>query len=293
MRAVALVLLVACGSDPAMPDARPDVVLPRCDPDAAFQAPVPVAGLNTADDDASARLSPDELFVVFARRKPGGPFDLYAASRASRDAAFDAPALLATVNSINSDLWPSISPSGLLLVLDSTRSTGITHVHVSRRGDTTSPFGPASAAPALMDREQHPLLANDRALYFSSTRTGGQGLHDIWRTEIDSTGATSAPAPVLGGINTPDEEMTPAVTADELHVFFRRTTAAEHDVFTASRTTTADGFGAALTVPVLAMPGIDEAPTWISADGCSLYVQSNDPGGSGGLDIWVARRGAP
>lgn len=293
MRAVVLVLLVACGSDPVMPDAPPDVVLPRCDPDAAFQAPVPVAGLNTDGDDVSARLSPDELSIVFARRKTGSPYDLYSASRASRDAAFDAPTLLATVNSVNSDVWPSLSPDGLLLVLDSDRSTGIHHIYVSKRANVTSPFGPATAAPALMDREEHPLLANGRALYFSSTRTGGQGLRDIWRTEIDSTGATSTPVAVLGGVNTPDEEVTPALTEDELRIFFRRTTAAEPDIYMASRTTANDGFGSASTVPVLAVPGVNEVPNWISADGCSLYVHMDAPGGSGGEDIWVARRGAP
>lgn len=293
MRTAALLLLVACGSEPAMPDARPDVVLPRCDPNAPFQAPVPVAGLNTDGDDVCARLSPDELSVVFARRKMTAPYDLYTASRPARDAPFETPALIATVNSINTDVWPTLSPDGLLLVLDSDRSTSISHIHVSKRAQTTSPFGPASAAPALMDREEHPYLANGRALYFSSTRAGGQGMRDIWRTEIDSTGATSAPTEVLGGINTPDDEITAALTADELRIFFRRTTDAEPDIYMASRTTANDGFGSAMMVPGVSMPGVSEVPNWISPDGCSLYLHMNVPGGSGGEDIWVARRGDP
>jgi Tol biopolymer transport system component len=295
MRSVLLLLLAACGSDPALPDARPDVIVARCDPQTPFAAPVPVEGLNTVNDDVSARLSPDELLVVFARRTGTGPYDLFQATRASRDVAFETPTLLATVNSVNSEYWPSISPDGLLLVFSSDRSTAKTHIYSSRRASVGDKFGPPTIAPALMDLEDYPFLANGRALYFASaSRSGGQGLSDIWRTEIDSTGATSAPVAVLGGVNTPDAEVTPAVTQDELRIIFRRTTGGELDIYTSSRSSMADGFGAATAVPGLATPGLDEVPDWISPDGCSLYVELRGPvGGMGGSDFYVARRGTP
>jgi hypothetical protein len=297
MRPTLLLLLAACGSDPALPDARPDVTVARCDPEAPFAAPVPVEGLNSVNDDVSARLSPDELTVVFARRTGAGSglFDLYSAIRASRDLPFETPTLLATVNSVNSEHWPSVSPDGLLLVFSSDRSTGKSHIYSSKRASVADKFGPPMIAPALMDLEEHPYLANGRALYFSSAiRTGGQGLADIWRTEIDSTGATSTPVAVLGGVNTPEAEVTPAVTEDELHIYFRRATGGELDVYTAARSSTADGFGAATAVPVVATPGVNEVPTWISPDGCSLYVQIvGATDGMGGTDLYVARRGMP
>jgi hypothetical protein len=297
MRRAVLLLFAACGSDPALPDARPDVIVPRCDPQTPFAAPVPVDGLNSPNDDVSARLSPDELFVTFARRTGAGTgvYDLYSATRESRDVAFGTPTLLATVNSVNSEVWPSVSPDGLLLVFSSDRSTGKQHIYSSKRASVDDKFGPPAIAPALMDLEDHPFLANGRALYFSSAiRTGGQGMADIWRTEIDSTGATSAPVAVLGGVNTPDGEVTPAVTQDELRIFFRRATGGELDVYTSARSSTADGFGAATAVPVLATPGLNEIPTWISPDGCSLYVEiASAPGGMGGDDLYVARRGTP
>jgi hypothetical protein len=297
MRRSCLLFLVACGSDPALPDARPDVTVARCDPQTPFAAPVPVDGLNTPNDDIGARLSPDELTVVFARRTGAGTglYDLFTATRASRDVAFEAPTLLATVNSVNSEFWPSISPDGLLLVFSSDRATGKVHIYSSKRATLADKFGAPGIAPALMDLEDFPYLANNRALYFSSSvRTGGQGLADIWRTEIDSTGATSAPVAVLGGVNTPDAEVTPAVTEDELRIYFRRATGGELDIYTSARSSTADGFGAATAVPGLATPGLDEVPDWISPDGCSLYVELRSaPGGMGGSDFYVARRGTP
>lgn len=295
MRHAALLLCVACGSDPALPDARPDVIVPRCDPQAPF-APQPVGGLNSPNDDVSARLSPDELVVVFSRRTGAGTgfYDMYQATRAARDLPFDAPTLLATVNSVNSETWPSMSPDGLLLAFESDRSTGTNHIYTSKRATVTDKFGPASIAPALMDLEHHPYLANNRALYFASAVRTGQGMFDIWRTEIDSTGATSTPVAVLGGVNTPDEEITPTVTEDELHMYFRRTVSAEHDIYTAARSSMADGFGVATPVPGLSMAGVNEIPNWISADGCSLYVQiASLAGGMGDDDLFVARRGTP
>jgi hypothetical protein len=273
------------------------VTVARCDPQTPFAAPVPVEGLNTVNDEASARLSPDELFVTFARRTGAGTgfYDLYSATRASRDLPFETPTLLATVNSVNSEYWPSVSPDGLLLVFSSDRSTGKSHIYSSKRASVADKFGPPTIAPALMDMEDHPMLANGRALYFSSViRTGGQGMADIWRTEIDSTGATSTPVAVLGGVNTPDGEVTPAVTEDELHIYVRRATGGELDIYTASRSSTTDGFGAATAVPALATMGLNEIPTWISPDDCSLYVEITNPaGGVGGDDIYVARRGTP
>lgn len=289
MRQLAILAgVAACGSDPPVPDAMPDAA-PRCDVNAPFGTPVPVGGLNTELLDGCARLSPDELVVVFCRLRSTGTFDLYTAQRASRELDFEPPELLATVNSVNSDLWPTMTSDGLLLLFESDRGTGISHIHVSRRASTAERFGTATAAPALMDAEIHPMLANNRALYFASAVRTGLGLHDIWRAEVDSTGATSAPVALVGGVNSAENELTPAVTEDELHIFFRRTVGTEHDIYMASRSTVQDGFGAA--VPVLARPGVNEVPTWISADGCTLYLHSDAPGGLGSEDIYVARRG--
>jgi hypothetical protein len=268
----------------------------RCNPTDPFMAPVPVEGLNSAADDVTARFSPDELTVVFARRTGAGMglYDLYTAKRAARELPFETPSLLATLNSVNSEYWPSLSPDGLLLAFGSDRSTGMIHIYTTTRASVTSTFAPPTIAAALMVNDEHPYIANARAMYFSATRTGGAGMRDIWRAEIDSTGATSMAQAILGGVNTANEEVGAALTEDELTIFFRRTVGAEHDIYTATRTTSSDGFGAATPVPVLSMPGLNEIANWVSPDGCSLYVQLvNAPGGMGGDDLYVARRGSP
>src|SRR4051812_19695006 len=59
----------------------------QCNPLTPFGAPVAIAELNTASDDASPRLSPDELTVYLASDRPGhlGAGSIYTAKRAARN----------------------------------------------------------------------------------------------------------------------------------------------------------------------------------------------------------------
>lgn len=283
--ALAAVLLAACGSSGGSSvDAS---VAPRCDPAAPFGEPAPVDGLNTELDDASARLSSDERVVTFSRSTTSGVYDLYSATREDPDGPFGMPELLTTVNSVNSDLWPTLSPSGLLLAFETDRAATELHIYVSTRASTSDRFDTPALAVTLFDREGQPMIATDRALYFASDARTGQGLHDIWRTEIDTTGAMAPPTPVPGAINTADDEAAPAVTLDERTMFYRHTVGSEVDIYSASRATPLDGFGAPSPVDGLSKLGIEETPTWVSPDGCHLYFHSNAGGND---DIFVAKR---
>jgi Tol biopolymer transport system component len=278
-----LLFLAACSGGTKKPDAPPG---PRCDATAAFGAPMPVTSLDSTFDDEGARFTPDELSVVFARSRSGGTTDLYLATRTTADGDFDPPMLLGTVNSVNSELWPTLSPDALLLLFDSDRATNKFHVYTSTRGDTMAPFGPPSASVALADGDSEPLLASATSLYFTSSTRTGLGMGDIWRADIDSTGAAGTPVAVIGGINSAANETAPAVTADERVMAFAR----DGDVYLASRSAPTDGFGPAAAVDGLAAMGVNEAPTWISPDGCHLYIQSDAPGGMGGIDLYMAAR---
>jgi hypothetical protein len=287
IRGAAIALVTACGS-PSSPATDSGVV--RCNGTAPFQAPVVVGGIASPQDDVAARLSPDERVVVFSRRSTGGMFDLYTASRASAEMPFDPPTLLTTVNSVNSEGAPSLSPDELLIAFDSDRGGGATRIYTSTRDATSGNFGAPQPALALRDGEVQPLLANPRALYFTTNARPDTGAHDIWRAEIDRTGATSPPVAVAGGVNTAMEEGMPAVTADELHIFFRRVVGTDAILHTAQRSSRTDPFGPATAVENLGMPGSDVAPTWVSPDGCHLYFQSNAAGGAGGYDLYVSSR---
>ncbi|HEY1554235.1 MAG TPA: hypothetical protein VGF94_05340 [Kofleriaceae bacterium] len=280
MRLACLVVAAACGSSHAKPDAA---VPPRCDPTAQFGAPIAVAGLDTAGDELGARLTPDELVVVFAfAATAGGKLDLYTAARATADAAFGTPVPLGAVNSVYDDSSPALSPDQLLLFLDSDRgATGMPHIYASARPSIAAAFGPPTAAVALSDGETTPMLANAGALYFASDVRPGLGMHDLWRADVDATGATGTPAAVPGMVDTSDDEQAPAVTPDELAIYFERTTAAGTGIYEATRTSAGDPFGAPVVVASMAA-----APSWISPDQCDLYFDA--PGV--GQDVFLATR---
>lgn len=291
-----------CGEDPPPIDATVDAA-PRCNTTKQFGEPVLLAELDTDFDDVSPRLFPDELGIVFSRRSAAGNFDVWTASRTSKDEPFGPPSLITTVNSVNSDLFPSQSADGLVLVFDADRTMpNVFRIWMSTRGSVTQPFGPPALRPELMNNEFHGILANDAALYFASTARPGQGKADIWRADVTAgTHTIGTPVALVGGVNTDEEEVAPALTPDEKTIVFRRSTTTpavppatvdtvEYDVYTASRSTPQDGFGPSSKVDTLALPGIIETPSWVSPDNCVLYGYTNAPGGPGGANMYVAKR---
>jgi hypothetical protein len=286
-------VVTGCGGDPETVDAP--VAGPRCDPTSAFGAPELIASLSSDLDDATARLSPDELTVVFSRRT-GSFWDLWTSARPSIDEPFAAPSLLTTVNSVNNEVWPALSPDGLVLMFDADRGTpGTYRIWSSTRASTTAAFGPPSQRAELMTNELHATLPTDRVLYFTSSTRPGLGAGDIWRADISDTGVISVPVAVIGGVNTAADEVTPAVTEDERQIFFRRTTGTapdplEDDIYMATRSTAQDGWGPAAKVPSLSMAGVSETPSWVSPDGCHLYLHATIVGDPMRNNIYVARR---
>jgi hypothetical protein len=283
----------ACGGGDTVADApMADVVTQRCDPAAAFKPPVALTSLESARDDVSARLAPDELTIVFARINADLTYDLYSSTRTRVEDAFSTPQIMGSINSIYSDLWPTLTPDGLGIYFESDRITpGTFHVWTSHRLTTASAFGPPIMETGLADGDLDPYVTSTGgAIYVASAVRVGAGGSDIYRAARDATGALSPPIAVLGGVNSVADELTPAVTGDELRMFFCHNTATGCDTYTASRSAISDGFGAATPVDGLAVDGITEVPTWVSPDGCHLYFYSNVPGNSGGMDLYLATR---
>jgi hypothetical protein len=286
--------VAACGGHDAKPDAASDAPGQRCDPTAPFGAPLALANLDTDRNDACARLTGDELTIVFCRSNPDGTWDLYSSTRTNATDPFGAPQIMAAINSIYSDLWPSISADGLTLYFNSDRVTpGTYKTYVSHRTTLQSQFQTPDVETALADNDQHAYITADgTGLYLASRVRPGAGASDIFRAPRMLSGAIAAPVAVLGGVNSTADELTPAVTGDELHIYFcrRDMPTSTCDIYTASRSSPADGFGAATALPGFADPTLEEVPTWVSPDGCHLYGYSNAPGGAGGDDLFELTR---
>ncbi|MEO8548507.1 MAG: hypothetical protein ABI678_00970 [Kofleriaceae bacterium] len=281
----------ACGGgDGVTRDAALDAPAgPRCDPTAGFGTPKPLTSLNGPLEDLGGRLAADQLEILFSRTNADQTWDIYSATRGSIADPFGTPQVIGAINTIYSELWPTVTPDGLTLYFMSDRVTpNVYGIWTAKRTSPTGTWGPPTAEPALMTGDGDPFVANATALYFASGARTGAGSNDIYRATLGASGALTMIGPVIGGVDTTESEVVPVLTADELHMFFARQNGTDYDIYEASRSSLADGFGAAAAVPGMAGPGFDELPSWVSPDGCDLYFSS--AAGVTGSDLFVASR---
>ncbi|UCD29865.1 MAG: PD40 domain-containing protein [Planctomycetota bacterium] len=142
-------------------------------------------------------------------------------------------------------------------------------------------FGPSCSADGL-------------SLYFDSDRPGGSGDQDLWGTRRSTTKDLWGKPANLGSIvNSSYADNSPGISADGLLLFFgsnRPGGFGEMDIWAAKRPTTNDPWGDPVNLGPPINTSYNETDVCISADGSELYFSSDRPGGSGGADLWVARR---
>lgn len=260
----------------------------RCDPTAAFGAPVPVAGLSDgAFAEATSRLTDDEL-TLYLWTSRSGNIDLERATRPAESSPF-ASVALTELNTGGVEFEPTVSPNQLVLVFHANRAgTGAGDLYLAERGSLASPFtltGELVGLDTTADEVQPYYGANE--IYFSSNRTND---FEIFRAGRLSATTFGVPARVaLPGFTTSDEG-DPVISRDGLTLYFASNRAGglgDYDIYVTTRTSTATGFIApVLLVDLSSVAG--EGPSWISPDGCHLYLSSAK---AGTPDIYLAARG--
>jgi hypothetical protein len=310
----------ATASDAPSPDAGPDApdaadavadASAGCDTTASFGAPVLVNELTSAGTDVGARLTPDGLTVYFASNRAlgdAGPagfrtfgtlFDIYRATRSAVDQPFGTPVRADDLDSDAGDAYASLSSTDLTVYFASDRNGGVVRLFSATRATSSDPFGAASeitgvAPDALSDDEPY-VTADDSALYFSSARTldaGISGFH-VFRSPID---AGVVGPPVLIPVRTDDAGLalvafSPVVSADDLTLYFASPAlgGGALDVWRATRASKSDPFSNPAPVSELNTSD-NEAPSYLTADGCTLYLHSNRMGGAGRFHIYRASK---
>jgi Tol biopolymer transport system component len=165
---------------------------------------------------------------------------------------------------------------------------------------TPTNLGPTVNAPA---HESVPSISADGlSLYFQSDRHGGHGLWDLYVTKRTTTEDAWGAAVNLGPpVNSSSIEYTPCISADGLELHFGSKRPGGHgggDIWKATRKTKDDPWLEPMNLGPNVNSPYEEGASSISADGLTLFLLSNRPGGFGGVDrlggpgfdIWVATR---
>ena len=186
------------------------------------------ATVNSVGPDRTPSLSSDGLTLFFASDDGGvAGFDLYMSTRVTLNDAWSIPTNLgAVINSNFMELGPSISSDGLSLFFQSDApGAGGIDIFVSTRTTLADPWSPPVSLGALVNStgdDGQPEIASDGlSLYFHSTRIGGPGAINIWRTTRTSiNGAWAIPVVLPAPVNSTAIDAAPALSDDWQTLYF-------------------------------------------------------------------------
>jgi hypothetical protein len=283
---------VLTGTDAPIDEPTPDAPPPRCDVAKPFDLPEKLRGRvnDAALGDFGPWLSDDEKRLYFTSERTGGP-QLYLAVRASTDDDFGDPVLVDGLDGTN--LNPAFSADQKTVYFEARRGNNTdTYFDVFRatRDDAGGAFDDpvrldAVNATGLVFDGQPFLSANGQSLYITSNRAPvAERFHGIFQATMvrnELTIPASASPLIADGNN-------PVLTADEQRIYFQSN---DRRVFTATRAGASGPFGAREELTTLDGPEVndEDAPGWISPDGCVLYMHS-DRGAVAQRDLYVAKR---
>jgi len=293
------------GSDTAIDagtDATDAAKAPACDLDAAFGAPTLVPGaVNSASDDPSLSLSPDELTIYLASNRhsdagPNIPAWIYTGTRASVDASFTVVTPQDALNAVAVGYGvgnPAVSADGKTIYF-ANAMTGTYDLWTAERGTTTVAFPDPQLVAKPINQDGGGagedfvgwISPDGTTLYFLSNRPGSNA-RDIYQATRAGAGAFNPPTPVAA-LNSASDEDSVILTPDELQAFIGR---GNGEMFYSRRADKSAGFSPPALITELNTEGGD-TPVWVTADGCTLYFSTNGrEAGPGGYDIYYATRG--
>jgi hypothetical protein len=257
------------------------------------------SNVNSSYDDWAPCIAHDGLSLLFdsgrARAYDVRNEDIWIAKRATLSDPWNpATPLGPPVDGLGTDASPVISADGLSLYFAWKRGSWDWDLCVSTRATLDDDWGPrVSLGPVLntLAQDFRPAISADGlSLFFASNRPDGFGRDDIYvSTRATTDHAWGDPVNLGAMINSPRSEGYMKISANGLLLFFnswRPGGSGFTDVWVTTRATETDNWGPPVNLgPTVNSPYGDSGPC-ISADGSTLYLFSNRPGGHGGHDLW-------
>jgi hypothetical protein len=214
-------------------------------------------------------------------------------------APFQNPEILPDLNSMpGADRSPAVSADQLEMFFASSRpgGPGLHDIYRSLRPSVTAPWGPPQLILELSTPAEEvtiELSRDGRAIYFASDRPGGAGAFDIWWAERPARGMTWSPPAPVSPVNTPSNELHPALNSAQTELFLSLQKPGEpFEIGVARRASPAEPWGQPTLVPELNSP-IDEACATLGSQDRYFVFCSLRPGGTGAWDLYWSWRAGP
>lgn len=182
----------------------------------------------------------------------------------------------------------------LYFVSTRTGSAGV-DIWVSRRDSVDEDWGPPVPVPELnsADADQDPEISADGlTLYFNSNRAvaGAKGGFDLFISRRDTRDSDWSPPELVPELNSADSDMAAVTNEAGTAMVFHRSIAGALDLYVSERETPDDDWDMPIRLTGIDTDEAQEADPWLSADGRTLYFNSNRTGGSGDSDIYRTTR---
>ena len=186
-----------------------------------------------------------------------------------------------------------ISPDGMYLFFTGCNrpdGNGRCDIYVCKREgkDWSAPFNLGAPINTPSWESQPSISADGRTLYFVSTRPGGLGGYDIWKTELQNGGEWSDPVNVGPNVNTPYNEISPFIHHDNNTLYFASNGwpgLGDKDLFL-SKKDPSGNFEKPVNLGYPINTFEEESGLTVSSNGNNAFFTSEKTGGFGGLDIY-------
>ena len=190
----------------------------------SFKAVNMGTGVNSAQDEYLPVITADEKRIIFTRKSSNNE-DFYTSVK-SPEGWLKAISLSPNINTFEfNEGAQCISPDGnYLFFTGCNRPDGLGRcdIYISKweGSEWSRPFNIGAPVNTPGWESQPSISADGRTLYFVSTRNGGKGGYDLWKSELMKEGSWSVPVNLGPEINTPYDEQSPFIHPDDQTLFF-------------------------------------------------------------------------
>jgi outer membrane protein OmpA-like peptidoglycan-associated protein len=256
--------------------------------------------INTPDAEYLPVVTADEETLIFTRQKNRGE-DFYKSVKIKGE--WDEAAYLS--KDINTDMYNEgaqcISQDGAYLFFTGCNrpdGLGRCDIYISKKEGKfwSQPFNIGAPVNTQGWESQPSISADGRTLYFVSTRPGGIGGYDIWKSELNNDGSWTTPLNLGPNINTVYDEQSPFIHPDNQTLYFSSTGwpgFGNKDLFVSRKTATLkDDSDDLITWEAPKNLGYpintfkEESGLTLSSNGKTGFFASNQSDGFGNLDIY-------